>query len=358
MKIVTVIGTRPQLIKAAQVSNVLRKKHNEIIINTGQHYDKEMFDIFLKELNLPKPDYSLDVGSGLHGEQTAKMLLEIEKILIKENPDLVIVYGDTNSTLSGALAAAKLHISLAHIESGCRSFDKTMPEEINRILTDHISDFLFCVTEKNVEQLKKEGIEKNVFLVGDVMYDSVLKISKLSKTSNILKKLKIKEKEYCLATIHRAENTDNKKRLSIILESLSHSKEKIILPLHPRTKKMINKFKLNNKINSNVIITQPLGYLDFQKLEINAKKIITDSGGVQKEAYYFKVPCITLRESTEWTETVEDGWNILVNTNKSKIMYAIKVFSPKNKQRMFFGVGNSAKKIVKFLSDSRKNYST
>jgi UDP-N-acetylglucosamine 2-epimerase len=327
MKILTVVGARPQFIKLAPLSKILRENGiNEIIVHTGQHYDENMNDLFFKELEIPEPDYNLGIGSGNHGEQTGRMLIEIEKIMLKENPDLVIVYGDTNSTLAGALAASKLHVKLAHVEAGLRSFNKRMPEEINRVLTDHVSDILFCPTQTAVENLKNEGITNGVYLVGDVMFDALLHFSKISDIkSNILERLNIKPKEYYLATIHRAENTDNYERLKNILTAFSKLDEMVVFPIHPRTRKMINYYGLDDLLeNNNVKVIDPVGYLDMLKLEKNAKAILTDSGGVQKEAFWLKVPCITLRDETEWIETVNLGWNRLVGSNVEKILEAVR----------------------------------
>lgn len=327
MKILTVVGARPQFIKLAPFSKVLRENGvNEIIVHTGQHYDENMNDLFFKELEIPEPDYNLGIGSGNHGEQTGKMLIEIEKIILKENPDLVIVYGDTNSTLAGALAASKLHIKLAHVEAGLRSFNKRMPEEINRVLTDHVSDILFCPTQTAVENLKNEGITKGVYLVGDVMFDALLHFSKISDMkSNILERLNIKPKEYYLATIHRAENTDDHERLKNILTAFSKMNEIVVFPIHPRTRKMINYYGVGDLLeNDNIKLIDPVGYLDMLKLEKNAKAILTDSGGVQKEAFWLKVPCITLRDETEWIETVDLGWNRLVGSDVEKILEAVR----------------------------------
>jgi UDP-N-acetylglucosamine 2-epimerase len=327
MKILTVVGARPQFIKLAPLSKILRENGiNEIIVHTGQHYDENMNDLFFKELEIPEPDYNLGIGSGSHGEQTGRMLIEIEKIILKENPDLVIVYGDTNSTLAGALAASKLHIKLAHVEAGLRSFNKRMPEEINRVLTDHVSDILFCPTQTAVENLKNEGITNGVYLVGDLMFDALLHFSKISDMkSNILERLNIKPKEYYLATIHRAENTDNYERLKNILTAFSKLDEMVVFPIHPRTRKMINYYGLDGLLeNDNVKVIDPVGYLDMLKLEKNAKAILTDSGGVQKEAFWLKVPCITLRDETEWIETVNLGWNRLIGSNVEKILKAVR----------------------------------
>jgi UDP-GlcNAc3NAcA epimerase len=327
MKILTVVGARPQFIKLAPLSKILRENGiNEIIVHTGQHYDENMNDLFFKELEIPEPDYNLGIGSGNHGEQTGRMLIEIEKIILKEKPELVIVYGDTNSTLAGALAASKLHIKLAHVEAGLRSFNKRMPEEINRVLTDHVSDILFCPTQTAVENLKKERITNGVYLVGDVMFDALLHFSKISDMkSNILERLNIKPKEYYLVTIHRAENTDNYERLKNILIAFSKMDEIVVFPIHPRTRKMINYYGLSDLLeNNNVKVIDPVGYLDMLKLEKNAKAILTDSGGVQKEAFWLKVPCITLRDETEWIETVNLGWNRLVGSNVEKILEAVR----------------------------------
>jgi UDP-N-acetylglucosamine 2-epimerase len=327
MKILTVVGARPQFIKLAPLSKILRENGiNEIIVHTGQHYDENMNDLFFKELEIPEPDYNLGIGSGNHGEQTGRMLIEIEKIILKEKPELVIVYGDTNSTLAGALAASKLHIKLAHVEAGLRSFNKRMPEEINRVLTDHVSDILFCPTQTAVENLKNEGITNGVYLVGDVMFDALLHFSKISDMkSNILERLNIKPKEYYLVTIHRAENTDNYERLKNILIAFSKMDEIVVFPIHPRTRKMINYYGLSDLLeNNNVKVIDPVGYLDMLKLEKNAKAILTDSGGVQKEAFWLKVPCITLRDETEWIETVNLGWNRLVGSNVEKILEAVR----------------------------------
>lgn len=348
MKIVTVIGARPQFIKAAAVSRKIREKNEEIIVHTGQHYDENMSKIFFDELNIPYPDYNLNVGSGNHGAQTGRMLEKIEEILLKEKPDCLLTYGDTNSTIAGALAASKLLIPVAHVEAGLRSFNMRMPEEQNRILTDHISKFLFAPTDTAVKNLNNEGINENVFNVGDVMFDAILHFTKIAETkSSILEKIGTSKKEYILATIHRAENTNDINRLTNIIEALNESGEAIVLPLHPRTKKYMEEYNL--KFNDNVKIIAPVGYLDMVMLESNSKKIVSDSGGVQKEAFFLDVPCITLRDETEWVETVENGWNILVGANKNKIKDAILEFSPSREKINSFGDGKAANKIVGIL---------
>lgn len=353
MKIVSIVGARPQFIKCAPVSRTLRKEHQEILVHTGQHYDPEMSDVFFKELNIPEPDYNLGIGSGNHGEQTGKMLIEIERVLLKEKPDLVLVYGDTNSTLAGSLAASKLNIKVAHVEAGLRSFDRTMPEEINRVLTDHTSDILFCPTETAVRNLKNEGITEGVYNVGDVMLDAVEYNKKLAEEkSEILEKLDLKPKEFMLATVHRASNTDSRENLSSIVKAFCSVEGIIVFPVHPRTKKYLMEYALWEKLcdSESVKVIPPVGYLDMLKLENNSKKILTDSGGVQKEAYMLGVPCITIRENTEWVETLEDGWNILVGADYEKIVDAIYEFERAKKKSNVFGEGKASEKIKLLLN--------
>ena len=349
MKIVSIVGARPQFIKCAPVSEELRKNNEEILIHTGQHYDYEMSKVFFDQLGIHKPDYNLGVGSASHGKQTGMMLVEIEKVLIDEKPDFILVYGDTNSTLAGALASVKLHIPIGHVEAGLRSFDKTMPEEINRILTDHISKLLFAPTKTAVENLKREGITKGVHLTGDVMCDALFYGLKIAEKSKILGELDAKPKEYFLTTIHRQSNTENAENLSNILDALSSINEKVIFPIHPRTMKFMEDLGLKKKAGKNIVITKPIGYFDFIWLEKNAKKILTDSGGIQKEAYLLKVPCITLRENTEWIETVDDKWNVLVGSDKEKILDAVENFKPREKQQNFFGDGHASEKIASII---------
>ena len=348
MKIASIVGARPQFIKASPVSKELRKKHHEVLIHTGQHYDFELSQLFFDELGIPEPDYNLDVGSFTQGKQTGKMLMGIEKVLLKEKPDFVLVYGDTNSTLAGALASVKLHIPVGHVEAGLRSYDKSMPEEINRILADHCSDLLFCPTKTAVNNLKREGIEKGVYLTGDVMMDALLYNEEIAEEkSNIIGKLGLKNKQYLVATIHRASNTDNKKNLKNIVDAFCEIDETIIFPAHPRTVKNLREYGLHEKLYKHVKLIKPLGYLDFLKLMRNAKKIMTDSGGIQKEAYILRVPCITLRKTTEWVETLEDGWNVLVGTNKERIVKRVSEFEPSLKtHKTRFGSGNASREIV------------
>lgn len=370
MKILTIVGARPQFIKAASVSRELRKYYKEILIHTGQHYDKNMSRIFFDELEIPEPDYNLKVGSGSHGKQTGEMLIKIEEVLLKEQPDCVIVYGDTNSTIAGALAASKLHIPVIHVEAGLRSYNKKMPEEQNRVLTDHISSLLLCPTETAVENLKKEGITKGVYNVGDVMYDAVLynmqlaekkksfyeylnglKIIKDLSNKNLLS-AKVTEGEYYLATVHRAENTDSKEKVKTIFETLEELDIPVIVPLHPRTKKVID--KIYEKKFNNVYFIEPVGYLEMLMLAKYAKKVITDSGGLQKEAYFLGTPCVTLRGQTEWVETLNGNWNVLCDITREDIID--KIISNNiqygYKDNQYFGDGNAAKKIVEVIKNT------
>jgi len=350
IRIATIVGARPNFIKLSPVSKELRKYFEEVVIHTGQHYDFEMDRIFFDQLGIPEPDYHLGVGSGNHGWQTGEMLKRIEEVLIKERPNIVLVFGDTNSTLAGALAAVKLHIPVGHVEAGLRSFDKKMPEEINRILVDHCSDVLFCPTKRAVLNLKEEGIEKWVHLTGDVMVDAVYQnIERAEMASKIIEKLGFKKKDYVLATVHRAENTNDPNRLKNITEAFLEI-ENLVFPCHPRTENFLKKYGLWEDLKRKTTLLKPIGYFDMLVLEKYAKKIITDSGGVQKEAYIMKVPCITLRDTTEWVETVEDGWNVLVGAEKTKILNAVKNFAPKGRSyRHKFGDGNASERIVRLL---------
>jgi UDP-GlcNAc3NAcA epimerase len=357
MKIISIIGARPQFIKCAPLSREVRKVHQEILVHTGQHYDRDMSDIFFEELNIPKPDYNLGIGSGKHGEQTGKMLTEIEKVLLKEKPDLMLIYGDTNSTLAGALAAVKLHIRVAHVEAGLRSFDRAMPEEINRILTDHASDLLFCPTQTAVNNLAKEGIIEGVHLVGDVMVDALEYNRKVSEEkSKIIEELGLEKGKYLVITVHRPGNTDNRENMSNIIEALRKSEKIVIFPLHPRTEKYLREYNMWDNMPANIRSIPPLGYLDMLRLLGSAGKIMTDSGGIQKEAYMLGVPCITLRQNTEWVETLEGGWNVLVGANKDKIVNAVNSIIPVVAQRKVFGSGDASQKIMIIL-DGKDNIS-
>ena len=359
MKIITIIGARPQFIKAAVISRAIRQRSEEIqelIIHTGQHFDANMSDIFFEELDIPKPDFHLGVGGGTHGQNTGRMLEKIEEVLLQEKPDYVLVYGDTDSTLAGTLAAVKLHIPVAHVEAGLRSFNRKMPEEINRILTDHASDLLFTPTLTAVKNLQNEGVGvSKIKQVGDVMFDAALFYgAKVEQHSTLLKDLGIASKAYALVTLHRAENVDNKARLASIFAGLAKYNKPIILPLHPRTKKMMEGFGI--LLPTNIKIIDPIGYLDMILLEKHADLIATDSGGVQKEAYFHKVPCITMRDQTEWIELVEHGVNILTGADTDAIIAALSKVSAID-QELFesplYGTGVSGKDIVNALIDKK-----
>jgi UDP-N-acetylglucosamine 2-epimerase (non-hydrolysing) len=346
MKIASIVGARPNFVKLAPVSREIRKKAKEIIIHTGQHYDYDMNRIFFQELRIPDPDYHLGVGSGTHGQQTGEMLKGIEEILLKERPDVTLVFGDTNTTLAGALAAAKLHIPVAHVEAGLRSFNKMMPEEVNRVLVDHCSDFLFCPTKTAVENLQKENIVNGVSFTGDVMLDILQECIRIAeRSSNIIEELDLRPKDYFLATVHRAENTNDPERLKNIIDALC-SIQNVVFPCHPRTRKHLEKLQLWDRAAKSIQVIDPVGYLDMLQLEKNACKILTDSGGVQKEAYMLRRPCITMRDETEWVETLEDGWNLLVGSDKNVIIEAVHNFKAPTKQRDIFGTGDASRRIV------------
>jgi len=347
MKIVSIIGARPQFIKCAALTRELRTEHNEIIVHTGQHYDSNLSGVFFEELEIPKPDYNLGVGSGTHGYQIGQMLMSIENVLMKERPELTLVYGDTNTTLAGALAASKLHLPLGHVEAGLRFLDRSMPEEINRILTDHCSDLLFCPTRTTVNNLNKENIRQGVYLTGDIMVDILLRQKEVAEKSNVLQTLGLKSKQYIVVTVHRAGNTDNRESLRSIVDALCQIDQTMVFPIHPRTDGVLKRYGLYGRLeeNNKIRVTKPLAYLDFLKLMNHAQKILTDSGGIQKEAYVLKVPCITLLETTGWDETIEDGWNVLVGVNTEKIVNRARDFEPRGEQREGFGKGEACKNI-------------
>lgn len=382
MKVMSIVGARPQFIKAAPVIRAIERNNEKkpfmiqhILMHTGQHYDENMSRIFFDELEIPRPEYNLEVGSGTHGEQTARMMQRIEEVLIKERPSMTILYGDTNSTLAGGLVAAKLNMPVAHVEAGLRSYNKRMPEEINRVLTDHASSVLFCPTVNAVNNLRKEGFvnirditndmkadpgrscdssRPLVINVGDVMFDSILEYAgRADVRSDILAKLDLKNKGYILVTMHRAENTDNKERLRGIFEALKKINKdiKIILPIHPRTRKAVKESRIDV---SGLKVIEPISYLDMICLEKNAKVICTDSGGMQKEAYFCKVPCITIRDETEWEETLESGWNRLVEADPDRIQTCMEdVISDSwdtKPQVSPYGDGKAAEKIYRVIS--------
>ena len=357
MKILSIVGARPQFIKHAALFPELSKGYDCVLVHTGQHYASELSAIFFDELEIPKPNYNLGVGSGTHGYQTGQMLMAIEDVLLKEKPKLTLVYGDTNSTLAGALAAAKLHIKLGHVEAGLRDFDKSMPEEINRIVTDHCSDLLFCPTKTSVSNLNKEGISHGVYLTGDVMIDILLRDKEIAEKSGVLQALGLKSKQYLVVTIHRAGNTDNKENLKNIVDALCQIDQTIVFPVHPRTEGSLKRYGFYDKLkeNSQIKLIEPLGYIEFLKLMNHAQKIVTDSGGVQKEAYILKVPCVTLLESTGWVETVEDGWNVLVGADRVKIVSVVREFEPKGEQREVLGEGSASKNIKNIIDGVLKS---
>lgn len=361
MKIVTIVGARPQFVKAAMVSRAILE-HNknkdatieELLLHTGQHYDNNMSDIFFNSMGIPQPAWQLQCGNGTHGEMTGQMLIEIERILLDTLPDYVLVYGDTNSTLAGALAASKLHIPVVHVEAGLRSFNKQMPEEINRILTDHVASLLCCPTFAAMKHLANEGVTEGVHHVGDVMYDAALIFGKLADTSSeILSQLKLADRQFRLCTVHRAENTDNPERISGIINAIkeiSSSTFPTVLPLHPRTRNRLEKYGMLQSLESQegIQIIPPISFLDMVMLEKHAATILTDSGGVQKEAYFHHTPCITLRDETEWVETVEAGWNQIAGYKKECILHCL-ANRPERKEISEYGTGNASEKIIDLL---------
>ena len=349
MKVLTVLGARPQFIKAAPVSRVLRQAHEEFLVHTGQHYDDAMSDLFFRQLAIPRPDVNLGIGSGGHGAQTGAMLAGIEAIALEQKPDRLLVYGDTNSTLAGALAGAKLHIPIAHVEAGLRSYDRRMPEEINRVVADHLSDLLLCPTETAVANLAREGITEGVKVVGDVMLDAFRdNLDRARTTCTVLADLGLQRNEYQLLTAHRAENVDEPEVLARILRGAGDSGRMVLFPTHPRTRKTMHDAGL--QAAPNVRLIEPVGYLEMLVLEDGAEAIVTDSGGVQKEAYFAGRPCITLRERTEWTETVEAGWNVLVGTDPEAIAHAMRIFRPHGPRPDLFGDAHAASRIVDCLA--------
>ena len=358
MKVVTIVGARPQFVKAAAVSRVLREKHTEILVHTGQHYDNNMSDVFFEELHIPKPDINLGVGSGSHAKQTAEMLVGIEEILLKEEPDYLLVYGDTNSTLAGALAASKIHIPIIHVEAGLRSYNMGMPEEQNRILTDRISKILLCPTDVAVDNLKKEGITQGVYNVGDVMCDAVLYYSKLldeqpsecyfSHLEGLSEDIK-PVNEWYLSTIHRAENTDSINKVREILNAFEKLDAPVIFPVHPRTKGLVKTLKERHRYK-NILFIETVGYLDMLYFVKNAKKVITDSGGLQKETYILGTPCITVRDQTEWVETLVGNHNILAKPVAEDIVDKVmNTTIDYDKKESYYGAGNAAEKICELI---------
>jgi UDP-N-acetylglucosamine 2-epimerase len=355
MKLVTVVGARPQFIKAAVLSRLIARMPavGEFLIHTGQHYDANMSDIFFRELEINPPHATLHAGAGSHAEQTAQMLVGIETLLRQQQPDAVIVYGDTNSTLAGALAAAKLQVPVAHIEAGLRSFDRAMPEEINRCVVDHVSTWQFCPTEQAVANLQHEGITRQVYLVGDVMYDALLHYAPQPGGSPVLQQLGLEQQDFALCTLHRAGNTDDLQRFGRLWSALGRLAQSlpIVLPLHPRTRKVLHQNGVN--IPTGLHIIDPVGYRDMVRLEKSARLIVTDSGGVQKEAYFHGVPCLTLRDNTEWTETITAGWNCLVGDDGERLLREAQRFlhdGPPRQRPDLYGDGRAGEKILHVLA--------
>ena len=347
----TIVGARPEFIQSTPVSRALRQaSHQELLVHTGQHYDNEMSHVFFEELSLHEPYKNLGCGSGSQGVQTGRILARVEAVMLEERPDWVLVYGDTNSTLAGALAAAKLHIPVAHVEAGMRSFNRRMPEEINRVLTDHISSALFCPTDTAVKNLRDEGITEHVYKVGDVTYEASLYCSPIAEDkSTIFEDMNLEKKHYYLATVHRPRNTDDDERLQSILNAFGRLEYPVVFLAHPRVRKVIEAGVC--VVPENVRMALPVGYLDMLLLERHAKMILTDSGGIQKEAYFHAVPCVTLREETEWVETVEAGWNRLVGADEELIVSAVTEWHPPETRPPIFGDGRTATKIISILEE-------
>lgn len=354
MKITSVVGERPQFIKAAALSRELRKVSEEVLVYTGKQEYYEHSQPFFRALDIPKPDYYLGIGPGGGCERVAGIVSRLGNVLCEIDPDIVITYGDSDSTLGAAIGSVKSGYPVAHVEAGLRSYNRELSEETNRVITDHVSNVLFCPTASSVDNLTREGIIRNVFLVGDVMVDALLLSSKIAlERSTILDDYNLKEKDYLLVTIHRPSNVDDLDKLGRIVKSLIKSGRQVVFPMHPRTQKMLEESGLYETLDESpmVRLAKPLPYMDFQRLLMGAEKVLTDSGGVQKEAYIQKVPCITLREETEWIETVNDGWNVLVGAEIDKIIDAIERFEPMGIQRARFGDGKAAIKISRVLLD-------
>lgn len=342
------MGARPQFIKLAPLSKEVRKFAEEIIVHTGQHYNENMSRVFFDDLEIPRPDYNLEVGSGNHGYQTAEMLRKMEEVLTTEKPSVVIVFGDTNSTLAGSLAAVKMEIPVFHIEAGLRSYNRSMPEEINRVLTDHAADYLFAPTKTAMDNLSREGLEKRSYFTGDIMLDSLTEnLKKADNKSDVLSLFNVKDMEYDLLTLHRPYNVDSIDNLKRILDTIAQSNFPVIFPVHPRTQKILH--ANNVAVAEHIKLVEPQGYLDFIKLEKHSRYIITDSGGIQKEAFILKKPCLTIRPETEWVETVEAGWNRLVGFDSDKLLDALNVFNPPAEQTDVFGTYSCAQKMADII---------
>ena len=347
MRIFSVVGARPQFVKLAPLHKAITVRHQHVIVHTGQHYDYRMSQSFFEELHMPDPDYNLGVGSGHQGAQTGKILEELEKVFMEDSPDAVVVYGDTNSTLAAAIVSSKMNLPLVHVEAGLRSYRGGMPEEINRVVTDHLSDLLLCPSPPSVRNLEKEGITEGVVVVGDVMTECLLGIEATLDDSTP-ERLGLKKGQYVLATIHRQENADSRENMEAIIGAMCEYDGCVVLPLHPRTAKNITAWGLMEKLrgSNNVKVLEPLDFLSFTAMERNAKKIMTDSGGVQKEAYFWGVPCVTVRDETEWTETLEGGWNVLTGANQERILEALDRPRPVNERTVVYGDAHVSSRIV------------
>ncbi len=356
MKIFSIVGARPQFVKAAAVSREVRREHEEFLLHTGQHYDYDLSQSFFDQLRIPAPDLNLEVGSGSHGAQTAAMLTGIEQALERQRPDRILVYGDTNSTLAGALAAAKLSVPVAHVEAGLRSFNRAMPEEVNRVVTDHLADLHFCPSPAAVDNLAAEGVTRGVHLVGDVMAD-VLEWArdKAERASSaVATELGLAAAGYLLVTVHRAENTDDSGRLGHLLEALSRLEEPVIWPVHPRTRKALARIGRSERSleRGGVRCVEPVGYLEMIRLVRGARLVMTDSGGLQKEAYWLHVPCITLRDESEWVETLDSGWNVLAGADPERILELVRNLRPPEAHPALYGDGTAATQILEVLRRS------
>jgi UDP-GlcNAc3NAcA epimerase len=357
MKTLLIVGARPQFIKAAPIIHELMGRYPYKLLHTGQHYDENMSAVFFGELGIPEPDVNLGIQAVSRGAQVGAMLTGIEAFITREQAEWVLVFGDTNSTLAGALASSACGVRLTHLEAGLRSYNRQMPEEINRVLTDHISNLLFCPSRTAVDNLAKEGIRENVYLVGDLMMDSLrITRERAVELSTILERLDLFDKGYLLVTIHRAENTHYSSRLEDLLQALLQIQEPIVFPLHPGTRKALNQFGLSMYLRgdqgTNLRVIEPLGYMDMVKLVSSARLVLTDSGGLQKEAYWLGIPCVTLRDETEWVETVQAGWNVLVGTNVEKIIHAVQVFTPPSRRPSLYGDGHTATRCIEILEAS------
>jgi UDP-GlcNAc3NAcA epimerase len=348
MKVVSIVGARPQFIKAAPLSRALRRRHEEVLVHTGQHYDFAMSDVFFEELGIPAPHINLGIGSGTHAEQTGEMLAPLERLMLEQRPDCVLVYGDTNTTLAGALAAAKLCIPVVHVEAGLRSFDRTMPEEVNRVVTDHLSGVLLCPTSAAVANLAAEGIVAGVELVGDVMLDTARFFAETWPAEPVLQSFEVEPRGYYLATVHRAANTDSRERLEAIVDAMTALDRPVVWPVHPRTAKMLAAYGLEDRVlaRGDVRTVTPLSYRETAALLRNSAALLTDSGGMQKEAYFFEVPCVTVRDETEWVETVTSGWNTLAGADTEAIVAAVRAASRPAAHPDFYGDGHASEKAV------------